>query len=173
MQRLLKDYNYYLKMERAMSENTVASYCSDIEKFLEYYGGPAELISTEDVEGFIAFSSKLSKRSQARALSSLKSFCGWLLAEGIISGNPCDKVDAPKLGTYLPDVLSIEEVDAIIDAAAVSSWLGKRDRALVELLYGCGLRVTTRQARNLWRNMQSISILPFMQRCLNAMLPLV
>lgn len=142
MQRLLKDYNYYLKMERAMSENTVASYCSDIEKFLEYYGGPAELISTEDVEGFIAFSSKLSKRSQARALSSLKSFCGWLLAEGIISGNPCDKVDAPKLGTYLPDVLSIEEVDAIIDAAAVSSWLGKRDRALVELLYGCGLRVS-------------------------------
>jgi integrase/recombinase XerD len=140
--KLIEDYNYYLKMEPAMSQNTVASYCSDVEKFLEAIDLRPEFVSTDDITGYLSSRDGLSKRSQARVLSSLKSFFGWLVAEGGMKDNPCDRVDAPKLGRYLPDVLSIQEVEDIIDVADLSSWLGCRDRALVEVLYGCGLRVS-------------------------------
>ena len=140
--KLIEDYNYYLTMERAMSQNTVASYCSDVEKFLEAIDLRPEFVSTDDITGYLSSRDGLSKRSQARVLSSLKSFFGWLVAEGVMKDDPCDRVDAPKLGRYLPDVLSIQEVEDIIDVADLSSWLGCRDRALVEVLYGCGLRVS-------------------------------
>lgn len=142
MSRLLKDYNYYLRVERAMSQNTVTSYCSDIESFLQYYTSDVTLVSAGDVEDYFASREFLSKRSQARALSALRSFFKWLVLEGVIKDNPCDKVDGPKLGRYLPDVLSLEEVVSMINAVDTSSWIGLRDRALVEVLYGCGLRVS-------------------------------
>ena len=129
-------------MERAMSQNTVASYCSDVEFFLASYGGTVADLVPEDIEEFLCSRDWLSKRSQARLLSSLRSFCTWLVLEGLLKDNPCDKVDGPKLGRYLPDVLSVEEVTALIDAVDTSSWLGLRDRALLEVLYGCGLRVS-------------------------------
>ena len=139
---IINDYNYYLRMERAMSQNTVASYCSDVAFFFELYGGRPEDISPGDIEEFLCARDWISKRTQARLLSSLRSFCTWLALEGLISDNPCDKVDGPKLGRYLPAVLSVDEVTSIIDATDTSSWLGKRDRALLEVLYGCGLRVS-------------------------------
>ena len=142
MDRFLQDYNYYLRMERAMSQNTVASYCSDVGQFLSFYNGYMPSLTHEDVESYIVSRSCLSKRSQARVLSSLKSFCTWLVLEGILKDNPCDKVDAPKLGRYIPEVLSVEAVFSIIDAVDTSSWLGLRDKALLEVLYGCGLRVS-------------------------------
>ena len=129
-------------MERAMSQNTVASYCSDVSFFLDSYKGKVEHLAPSDIEGFLCSRDWLSKRSQARLLSSLRSFCTWLVMEGCLKDNPCDKVDGPKLGRYLPDVLSVEEVTAVIDAVDTSSWLGLRDRALLEVLYGCGLRVS-------------------------------
>ena len=138
----LDDYNYYLRMERAMSQNTVASYCSDIEQFLAYYEGDLSLAKSEDIEEFLASRSDISKRSQARLMSALRSFFKWLVLEGVIQGNPCDKVDSPKLGRYIPDVLSVDDVFSIIDAVDVSTWSGLRDRALIEVLYGCGLRVS-------------------------------
>ena len=142
---LLKDYRNYLKIERAMSPNTVASYCSDVEKFLDVMsesGKKVEDVDTGDIESYISSCRGLAKRSQARVLSSLRSFFGWNVIEGRMKDNPCDAVDSPKLGRYLPDVLSVEEVDAIIRSVDLSTWQGLRDRAILEVLYGCGLRVS-------------------------------
>ena len=143
---MLKDYRNYLKIERAMSPNTVASYCSDVEKFLESFEitGAKDIstFTTKDIEGYLAGCRSLKKRSQARVLSSLRSFFGWCVLEGTISDNPCDLVDAPKLGRYLPDVLSVDDVVSIIESVDVSTWQGLRDRAILEVMYGCGLRVS-------------------------------
>ena len=139
---ILKDYNYYLRIERAMSPNTVASYCSDVEFFILQCKAPLADLQPEDIMDFLVSRDFLSKRSQARLLSSLRSFCEWLVLEGVLKDNPCDKVDSPKLGQYLPSVLSVDEVEAIIGAVDTSTWMGLRDRALLEVLYGCGLRVS-------------------------------
>ena len=139
---ILKGYNYYLRMERAMSQNTVASYCSDVEKFLTFYKGRIEDVLPTDVEEYLQSRKALSERSQARVLSSLKSFFDWLVLEKTLKDNPCDRVDAPKIGRYLPDVLSEEEVVSLIDSVQLDTWQGARDRAILEVLYGCGLRVS-------------------------------
>lgn len=142
MNPLLRDYRNYLKIERTMSRNTVASYCSDMEKFLAAVPVEVKDVSPSDIEDYLQGRTGISKRSQARILSSLRSFFSWLVIEGVIADNPCDKVDSPKLGRFLPDVLSVEEVSAIMDSVDVSTWQGKRDRAILEVLYGCGLRVS-------------------------------
>lgn len=138
----IKDYRTYLKIERAMSPNTVASYVSDVEKFFDGTGLDPEKVGPESIMDYLASRKCLSKRSQARVLSSLRSFFGWYVLEGKISDNPCDLVDAPKLGRYLPEVLSVEEVEAVIDSVDVSTSQGLRDKAILEMLYGCGLRVS-------------------------------
>ncbi len=140
--KLLKDYTNYLKLERAMSPNTVASYSSDIQKFLTAVPSNPQCVTSEDIELYLSSCDVLSRRSQARVLSSLRSFFTWMALEGYITDNPCDKVDSPKLGVYLPNVLSEDEVSAIIDSVDTSSWQGLRDRAILEVLYGCGLRVS-------------------------------
>jgi integrase/recombinase XerD len=138
----LKDYRNYLKIERAMSPNTVASYCSDVKKFAEFHNDALEKADPDAVISYLSSRKKLSERSQARLLSSLRSFYDWLILEKIIEENPCDKVDMPKLGVYLPTVLSVEEVEAIIDSVQREDWFGLRDKAILEVLYGCGLRVS-------------------------------
>ena len=140
--RLLSDYEYYLKIERAMSPNTVASYCSDVKKFAEFHNDALEKADPDAVISYLSSRKKLSERSQARMLSSLRSFYDWLVLEKVIEENPCDKVDMPKLGVYLPTVLSVEEVEAIIDSVQREDWFGLRDKAILEVLYGCGLRVS-------------------------------
>ena len=125
-----------------MSQNTVASYCSDVDKFLSSLQCRAEDAGAEDIISFLSKDDNLSKRSQARKLSALKSFFGWMIAEGMMEDNPCDRIDGPKIGRYLPDVLSIEEIDAMIRSTECSTWQGKRDKAILETLYGCGLRVS-------------------------------
>ena len=142
MKDLLKDYENYLKIERAMSRNTVTSYCSDVSGFLQYIHGDPVLVQTEDLEEYLKSLDKLSKRSQARLLSSLRSFFDWLVIEGLLDDNPCDRTDYPKLGRYLPTVLSVDEVEAMIGSVDVTDWMGKRDRAILEVLYSCGLRVS-------------------------------
>ena len=144
---ILKDYNNYLRIERAMSQNTVASYCSDVAKFLEFFDTDKrqvqpEDLTAEDINEYLSSCSKRSRRSQARLLSALRSFYNWMVLEGMAKENPCDRVDMPKLGRYLPDVLSEEEVSRIIDSVDVSSWQGTRDKAILEVLYGCGIRVS-------------------------------
>ena len=140
--KLLEDYRAYLRLERTMSQNTVASYCSDVSKFLNSLNSRPEMASPEDVALFIHQQGVNSSRTQARKLSALKSFYNWLILEGILTENPCDGVDAPKLGRYLPDVLSTEEIEAMIDSIDTAKWQGKRDRAIIETMYGCGLRVS-------------------------------
>ena len=117
MDRYLEDFRNYLRIERGMSPNTVASYCRDVRGMLEAFPGflPGE-IRTEDLERYLSkrIAEGLSKRSQARLLSALRAFFNWCIEEGDAKENPCDRIDAPKLGKYLPAVLSVEEVDAII-----------------------------------------------------------
>lgn len=143
--RIVRDYRYYLRMERRLSPNTVAAYGRDVAELLAALDLAPRAIRTEDVERYLAErSGDLSKRSQARLLSALRSFFDWLILEGERPDNPCDRVDAPKLGRYLPAVLSVEEVTAILESVDTASgdWRALRDRAILELLYGCGLRVS-------------------------------
>lgn len=142
--RIVRDYRYYLRMERKLSPNTVAAYGRDVAELLAALELEPRAIVTGDVERYLsARSGELSKRSQARLLSSLRSFFDWLILEGERTDNPCDRVDAPKLGRYLPAVLSVEEVTAILESAGGSGdWRSLRDRAILEILYGCGLRVS-------------------------------
>lgn len=140
--KLLTDYEYYLRMERAMSPNTVASYCSDVQKFLAVCEVDADKVQPDDILQYLSTSKKVSERSQSRFLSALRSFYDWMQIEGYMSENPCDRVDMPKLGIYLPSVLSVQEVEAIINSVDCSDWMGLRDKAILEVLYGCGLRVS-------------------------------
>ena len=138
---ILSGYNYYLKVERGLSPNTVKAYTADIEgfyEFLRHRGVTLRDASSSDIsEYIISVSDYLSKRSQARLLSSFNSFFDYLVSEGERKDNPSSAVDSPKLGKYLPVVLSVEEVRAILKAAP-----NERDRAILEVLYGCGLRVS-------------------------------
>ena len=155
MTRILQDYRYYLRMERKLSPNTVAAYGRDVAEFLKAAELEPRAVRSDDIERYLAARAAggaadgsavppLSKRSQARLLSALRSFFDWLVLEGERKDNPCDRIDAPKLGRYLPEVLSVEEVCAILDSVDVASgdWRALRDRAILEILYGCGLRVS-------------------------------
>lgn len=140
--RILKDYNQYLRIERAMSPNTVASYCSDVSHFLSISGVNPVGTTSDDIFNYLSGLVGITERSQARILSSLRSFYGWLVLEGSMPDNPCDLIDSPKLGLYLPYVLSVDDTIRIIESVDVSTWKGMRDKAILEILYGCGLRVS-------------------------------
>ena len=141
---MIKDFKYYLRIERGLSPNTVASYGHDVEEFLKAVDKKPSEISSDDIADYLgkAGADGLSKRSTARLLSSLRSFFDWCIQEGEVKENPCDRVDAPKLGKYLPAVLSLEEVEAIMESVDLKAPFGKRNRAILEVLYGCGLRVS-------------------------------
>lgn len=140
-ERILKDYAFHLKVERAMSPNTVSSYASDVREMLLKVGKEPEQIDTDDIITYLS-EVNISKRSQARLLSSLRSFFGYLMTEKIITQSPCDGIDSPKMGRYLPEVLSVEEVESILESVDTSTLTGLRDRAILEMLYGCGMRVS-------------------------------
>ncbi len=142
---IIRDFQNYLKIERGMSPNTVSSYSHDAEELLEFCKGlSVREISSEKVVDFLGRMTDrgVSKRSQARVLSSLRSFFSWCIEEGEIESDPCARIDMPKLGKYIPSVLSVDEVTRIIESVAPEGEKGKRDRAILEVLYGCGLRVS-------------------------------
>ncbi len=141
---IVSDFRNYLRIERGMSLNTVASYCRDVAGFLDATGLAPSSITTAHVESYLGAvaSEGLSKRSSARLLSALRCFFDWCVQEGECRENPCDKVDSPKLGKYLPEVLSLDEVEAVMESVDLNAPYGKRDRAILEVLYGCGLRVS-------------------------------
>ena len=141
MDRLLKDYSYYLKVERAMSPNTVEAYLSDLQEFFSITGLAPKDVSPDSIMTCLGGLS-VSERTQARMLSALRSFFGWMQLEGEREDNPAEHVDFPKIGRYLPAVLSVGEVDAIMESVDLSAPSGLRDRAILEVLYGCGLRVS-------------------------------
>lgn len=150
----IKGFRTYLRLERGMSLNTYNSYGSDVREFASWLAsepGPGitlEKTAGENIRQYISSridpdgGPVITGRTQARILSSLRSFFGWLQTEGIITENPCDGIDAPKIGRYLPAVLSVDEVNDIMNSVDQSKWGGVRDRAILELLYGCGLRVS-------------------------------
>ena len=141
---LYRDYRNYLRFERRMSPGTVASYGRDVQGFLDYFDKSPATVQPADVQAYLGHRAHqgLSKRSSARLLSALRSFFDWCVAEGQVQDNPCDRVDSPKLGKYLPAVLSVEEVTSILESVDLKTPFGKRDRAILEVLYGCGLRVS-------------------------------
>lgn len=142
--KLLKDFDYYLRMERRLSRNTAAAYGSDVEAMLSAVDKAPTELATEDIESYISMrGNDLSKRSQARMLSALRTFFGWLVIEGDLNGDsPCNGVDLPKIGRYLPSVLSVKEIANIINSVGHKDWIDDRNRAIFEVLYGCGLRVS-------------------------------
>lgn len=147
---ILSDFKSYLKLERSFSENTIASYCSDCRKLFDFIiaakaaDAPGEITSVH-LEAFIADQMKngLTKRSQARMMSSLNSLFRFLEGEGRMKGeNPCDSIAIPHIIPKLPQVLTYPEIEAIFAAVDLSKPYGHRDRALLEVLYSCGLRVS-------------------------------
>ena len=144
----IQDYSFYLRIERGLSDNTIDNYTRDLKKlqgFLEESNGyPSPLkITKDDVQAFIYFLAKEVKpRSQARIISGLKGFFSYLMFEDYREDNPMDLIEPPKVGRKLPDTLSVDEVDAIIGAIDLSKPQGERNRAMLETLYACGLRVS-------------------------------
>ena len=144
----IKSYQSYLKIERGLSKNTVDNYTFDIERlclFLEENGidvSPIK-ISEETIQQFIYSVSKdVNARSQARIISGLKSFFSYLIFEDYRSNSPMELIEAPRLGRKLPDTLSVADIDNLIAAIDLSKPEGERNRAMLETLYGCGLRVS-------------------------------
>ena len=144
----IDDFESYLRLERSLSGHSVEAYSRDIGKLRDFavetlYKAPCDLLHT-DIEAFLAtlYDRGIHKRSQARTLSGVKTFYKFLSLEEKITANPAELIEAPKLGLYLPDVLSLAEIEALIAAVDASQFDGHRNRAMLEVLYGCGLRVT-------------------------------
>ena len=144
----IKNYQSYLKIERGLSKNTIDNYSFDIERLCVFLAeneivvSPIK-ISEETIQQFIyAISKEVNPRSQARIISGLKSFFSYLIFEDYRSDNPMELIETPRTGRKLPDTLSIEEIDALILAIDLSTPEGERNRAMLESLYGCGLRVS-------------------------------
>ncbi|MCR4031125.1 MULTISPECIES: site-specific tyrosine recombinase XerD [Flavobacterium] len=146
--RYIKDYQSYLRIERGLSKNTIENYGFDIERlclFLETNQvdvSPIK-ISDETIQQFIyTVAKEVNPRSQARIISGLKSFFNYLVFEDYRNDNPLELIETPKTGRKLPDTLSLQEIDNLIDAIDLSTNEGERNRAMLETLYGCGLRVS-------------------------------
>lgn len=144
----IKNYQSYLRIERGLSKNTIDNYTFDMERlclFLEENSisvSPIQ-INEETIQQFIySISKEVNPRSQARMISGLKSFFSYLVFEDYRTDNPLELIETPKIGRKLPDTLSVNEIDALISAIDLDSGEGERNRAMLETLYGCGLRVS-------------------------------
>ncbi len=145
----IKGFKAFLKLERSLSPNSVEAYERDVEKLWQFFEVHGLSVSPENVEpehlkGLVKWVAELGMqpRSQARMISGLKAFYKFLLLENLIQTDPCDQLDSPKLGRKLPDTLDIQDIDALIAAIDLSKAEGERNRAILETLYSCGLRVS-------------------------------
>ncbi|ANH61530.1 site-specific tyrosine recombinase XerD [Dokdonia donghaensis] len=144
----ITNYKNYLRIERSLSDNTIDNYARDLKKltrYLEQLDKPIDplQITREDLQEFIyTIAKEVQARSQARVISGLKGFFNYLVFEDYRTDNPIDLIESPKIGRKLPDTLSEEEIDALIDAIDLGKPQGERNRAMLETLYSCGLRVT-------------------------------
>lgn len=144
----IKDYKHYLKIERGLSENSIINYTLDIQRLLKFLED-RDIVTTplsiekEILQQFIFEIAKLvNPRSQSRIISGLKSFFNYLVFEEYRESNPMELIESPKIGRKLPDTLSVEEIDLIIAQIDLGKPEGERNRAIIETLYGCGLRVS-------------------------------
>ncbi len=147
-EQAIQDYRNYLKLERGLSENTLQNYQRDVEKLVRFLEGrtqpPSPLsVDQESLSGFVyELGKSVAPRTQARIISGLNSFFSYLTFEQYRKDNPMELIESPKLGRKLPDTLSVEEIDSLIRAIDLSKSEGERNRAMLETLYGCGLRVS-------------------------------
>ena len=146
-ERYIKDFVSYLKIEKGLAENSILAYQNDVDKLKDFAAGigkTADQLDYEDLKQFIStlFDLGLSARSQARIISGIKQFYGFLILENLVKVDPSELLEQPKLGRKLPEVLTIEEIDALLAAIDLSKNEGHRNRAMLETLYSCGLRVS-------------------------------
>jgi integrase/recombinase XerD len=164
----IKGFQAYLKLEKSLSENSIEAYSRDIEKLYQFIEIQPDKLNPENVtlthlRQFIVWASELGMipSSQARILSGIKSFYKYLLMEDLIKSDPSELLESPKIQRKLPDTLSIHEINKLIDAIDVSKPEGGRNKAILEVLYGCGLRVselTELKLSNLYLDIEFIKV---------------
>ena len=143
----IKGFKSYLQIERSLSDNSVQAYIRDVKKFANY-AIPIELselkVTRVDISNFLAQINQedISARSQARIISGIKAFYKYLIMEDYLKINPTELIESPRIGLKLPDTLSLTEIDKLIAAVDLSTKQGERNRAIIETLYSCGLRVS-------------------------------
>lgn len=144
-----KNFQNYLRLEKSLSENSIEAYMNDISKLEKYFTGREDKsgpgsVTYQDLKEFINWytSDNQNARTQARTLSGIRAFFRFLLIEGEINENPASLLESPKIGLRLPEVLSVTEIDRIVNSVDLSKPEGHRNKAIIETLYGCGLRVS-------------------------------
>jgi len=145
----IRGFKSFLKLEKSLADNTVEAYIRDITK-LETYSNEIDMgvgptsITADHLKDFIVYinKSKISERTQARIISGIKSFYKYLIIENIVQIDPTEMLESPRLGRKLPDTLSLEEIDQLISTIDLSTPEGQRNKAMLETLYSCGLRVS-------------------------------
>ena len=147
---LIRQFANYLRLERSLSENSIQAYVRDVAKLKQFVdisnlGVNPLRVTTGHIQNFLKYIAgdlEMSAYSQSRILSGIKSFYAFLVYEEIIDHNPAELIDSPKLGRKLPDVLNVHEIESIFDAIDMSKPEGGRNRAMLEVLYSSGLRVS-------------------------------
>ena len=158
----IRDFESFLKLEKSLSPNSIQAYSSDVSKLVAFLGfrqqvcGPEE-IGPETLREFVVWIHELgmSARSQARVISGIKAFYKFLLLTDQVDKDPSELLESPKIGRKLPDVLSLEDIDRLLAAIDLSKPEGRRNKAMLETLYSCGLRVSelvNLQITNIFRN---------------------
>jgi len=145
----IKDFETYLRLEKSLSENSIEAYINDVSRLEKFFEEEKEAcipvnVKYSDLKEFLAWfnTENQNARTQSRVLSGIRSFFRYLLIEGEIKENPASLIESPKIGFKLPEVLSVNEIDRIIGAIDLSKPEGHRNKAIIETLYGCGLRVS-------------------------------
>lgn len=145
----IRGYQNYLQIEKSLSKNTVDGYCRDIKKLNNFFNGnddkkKIEEVNYQDFQNYLSYLNdlKINARSQSRVISSMRSFFKFLILEKIIKENPTELLENPKIGKKLPEFLTIEEIELLVNQIDRSKKEGERNLAIIEVLYGCGLRVT-------------------------------
>lgn len=146
-EKIITKYRQYLKLEKSLSENTIQAYLTDLDKLLAYFtleGIDCTEATLQDLENFSAglHDIGIHPRSQARILSGIRSFYRFLTLDDYIRQDPSELLESPQIGKHLPDILTVEEIDALIGAIDQGTPEGQRNRAILETLYSCGLRVS-------------------------------
>ncbi len=144
-----KGFEAHLKLERSLSEHSIAAYASDVDKLAGYFSNEGrkrspENVTQQDLADFLQYIHSLGvgERTQARIISGVKTFYKYLLIEDVVETNPVATIETPRIGRKLPEVLSVHEIESMINALDMSLPGSRRNRAIIETLYGCGLRVS-------------------------------
>lgn len=144
---MMKAYNRYLRLQKGLSDNTLDAYRRDVDKLRGYLGGEGIALKDVTLDSLRAFAASLhdtgiGAKSQCRILSGVRSFCKFMVKDGWVDNDPSELLESPQTGRQLPEVLSTEEVDMLEAAVDLTKWEGHRNRAMIEMLFSCGLRVS-------------------------------